>query len=277
MPTHKIIIKKILVKPNLPKELNEGNKKIGSYMTKSGAVGQPPRDLMLQYMPEILNMSADSIDFALACKKYFVDLDIYIDDDGKEMEVGLDSMGFPINIIDYMHFIYLKEHPLVASSKTEAVNSMRHVWYYQDNALIEEQYQQNMTEEREALKLLYTYESDTNTLKYILILLEQPVALAKTSNDYMNIAEKYIRKNKEQRDKFLAIKNKTDIKIRAFAQVLYKQELVQRVGDIFYYRNLKIGNEDAFVLWFKDPENRDQVVELQARVKEQEKLRTLAV
>lgn len=247
---------------------------IGSYLTKTGAVGTGLTfDEIKKFMPGVIAMEPTDPKFRLETDKYFNNMMIPVPYEGRELEIGFDEeTGLPIDIIDYLRYRFIQNHPQVAKDKKEAESSQTKVYYLEDEQADSERQSEGIVFETKAAIEFAKLVDDK--VKFDWVLRELSVRypeigsiskLVSLTPDKKNIALNVAMKKDYKR--FLEIVNDEDIKYKAEIASFVDAKIVSKVGNEYVYGSEPLGELNHFIAYLKNPNNSETYATLLAKLR----------
>lgn len=247
---------------------------IGSYLTKTGAVGTGLTfDEIKKVMPGVIAMEPTDPKFRAEVDKYFNNMMISVPYEGRELEIGIDEeTEQPINIIDWLRYKFIQNHPQVAKNKAEADSSQTKIYYLEDEQADSERQSESIVFETKAAIEFAKLIEDKVKFDWVLreLSFKYPdigsiSKLVSLTSDKKNIALNLAMKKNYKA--FLEIVNDEDIKYKAEIASFVEAKIVDKVGNQFVYGSEPIGELNHFIAYLKNPNNSETYATMLAKLR----------
>lgn len=247
---------------------------VGSYLTKTGAVGTGLSfEEIKRIMPGVIAMEPTDPKFRSEVDKYFNNMMIPIPYEGRQLEIGLDEeTNLPINIVDWLRYKFVQNHPQVSTNKKDADASQTKIYYLEDEEADSERMSENIIYKTKATiefaklvedKVKFDWVLRELSFKYPEIGSISKVISLKP-NDKNIILNKAMEKDYK---KFLEIVNDDDIKYKAEIASFIDAKIVDKVGNQFVYGSEPLGELDHFIAYLKNPNNSETYATMLAKLR----------
>jgi hypothetical protein len=247
---------------------------IGSYLTKTGSVGTGLSfEEVKRIMPGVIATEPNDPKFRSEVDKYFNNMMIPIPYEGRELEIGIDTdTSLPVNIVDWLRYKFVLNHPQVALSKKDADSSQTKVYYLEDDQADSERQSESIIYETKAAIEFAKLVEDKVKFDWVLreLSFRYPEIgsiskLISLTSDKKNIALNLAMKKNYKT--FLDIVNDEDIKYKAEIASLIDAKIVDRVGNQFIYGSEPIGELNHFIAYLKNPNNSETYATMLAKLR----------
>lgn len=258
-------------KPIGPYYLSNTSKIIGSGLSLQ------EQEILLPY---ILNMSKEDRDFKKSVYNFYNSLVTKVPfGNGITLEIGLridnnkpiSEDNLPLNVEQYVRYRHAKDHPWVASNRTEAQTNQLKTFYIYDPEAQEREDNDKMVLQDKADSIWLQIKSQSGKINMLLTL------IGLDERDYVGKNEE-IKKQKAVRDfidnnasKFLDIYEADRFELRYWLKAMTTAGVVQRVGSSFVVAENKklLGNSELEALLFlEDKKNDDTVMFLKSNTQD---------
>lgn len=263
----KINLRRKEILNHLPKEVRaEAVTKLSSvYVNRQPLKGFDRADEK-KYLDGILDVSPDHPDWPKHSKEFWTNLVIPIGFTGIELEIGKDSDGKPLQIMDWIKYNFALKHPQVGINKEEMMGNIQKRFYIHDTSrdvkLRNTQIQKRKDADKEFIKI----SSSASDMKRVLRVLSNQNPDRMSEEQLENAL--YELKNSSP-EKFVKIATDKNLKILAEIQELIAAGVLRKIGNQVIFIDEVIGesNEDA-VIYLKNKKNSGQLTIMRAKLKE---------
>lgn len=251
-------------KTNLPDHLYEDStRSIGATLGSAGNVvsGLSVHETVT-LMPHIIGISSSSPEFYRAVEDYFASLTIKVESGGKRLDITLDADQSPVNVQDYIFYLFAKANPKVAESNDKLGAS--HQFYFYDPFIETQKKFVALQSKKDAEKEFIKITADDKRMKLVLSIVD-PFALSLSKEEKELRLDAFKTANP---DKFLAIATDPELETKAFIESCLTSQVLRRVGTSILNGDQTLGNtlEEA-VLFLKDQKNSEVLATLKARMR----------
>ena len=267
METKKVFLRRKEINNHLPKEVRaEAVTKLSSvYVNRQPLKAFDPEDES-KYLNGILDVTPSHVDWPRHTKTFWSELTIPVGFTGVELEIGTDSNGNPINVMDFIKYRFAVKHPYVALTKDEMDTTTGKRFYIQD--LTREDTKRNneiqvlKDADKEFIKLSGDKAGMTRVLR---ILSDVNPALLSAEQIENNL---YTIKNANPK-KFLKIATDKNLAIKAEIENMVSAGVLRRIGNQVIFIDEVIGETlDDAVVFMKNKKNSGQLTIMRAKLKE---------
>ena len=263
----KVFLRRREVLGHLPKEVRaEAVTKLSSvYVNRQPLKGFDRADEK-KYLDGILDVSPDHPDWPKHSKEFWTNLVIPIGFTGIELEIGKDSNGAPLQIMDYIKYNFALKHPQVGLNKEEMTKDQSKRFYIHDTTrdikLKNSQIQKRKDADKEFIKISSSKEDMIRVLR----------VLSNTNPDRMSSEQLenalYEIKNNNP-EKFVKIATDKNLKILAEIQHFVSAGVLRKIGNQVIFIDEVIGEtEEDAVVYLKNKKNSGQLTIMRAKLKE---------
>lgn len=265
MSSRKIYIKRRVVNSKIDNSVYNGTvTSIGASFDRSGrTLTGLTNEEVKTIMPKVLGVAYTDTQFDKLVEEYFQNLVIrVIWEEPYELEIGLDSDGFPLNPVDYVKYKFaVANKKEVASNKAEATGNKR--FYIEDpNIEIDNKYSL-LKLKKEAFKEFYKLSDNQQKIDMIMSVLGFDTRTLNEKEKDLKI-EDYINKYPE---KFIEVATDKNLEVKAFVEDCISAQVIQKIGNNYIDGDIELGKSmEEVVLFLKDKKNSDVFVKLKARL-----------
>jgi hypothetical protein len=269
------LVRKEAVRYGLPKNLAaERVLNIGSSLDKNG---NPVRGLSHEeedkLLPSVVSLQSSDPGFRVSVTNLYKNIRIPLDSAGKELEIGLDDYGNPLNIEDYIKYKIAIKHPWFAKSEEEAYKNDHLQFWVVDPEIEKNQESDKLQFAKKAYVEFAKVSEDSEKMDWILRNLIAKYPEIGSISDLVKLKPK---------DKELTLSKivKDDpeyfIKVVEDKDMFYKAEIASFVeagvlvleGKKYINGTETLGALDSTIAWMKDPNNAESYEILKARLSE---------
>ena len=267
MSSKKVFIRREDLGGHLPKAVRaEATYKLSSvYVNRQPLKGFDSQDEK-KYLDGILDVNPDHGDWRKHSKTFWADMTIPVGFTGVELEIGKDTDGNPISIMDYIKYNFAMKHPHVALTKEEMVSDVTKKFYIQDLTRQDKVRNNEIQVRKDADKEFIKVTSNSSNMKRILRL------MSNTNPDRMNGDQVenalYEIKNSDPK-KFLRIATDKNLELKAEIAEMISAGVLRKIGNQIIFIDEVLGDttEDT-VIHLKDKKNSGKLTILRAKLKE---------
>lgn len=259
---------------------------IGAYYDKDSL--RPASGLSMSeekiLLPEVIGVSSDDRDWHKQRDKFYHELTTRISKSGKLLEIGKehDNEGgltllingnkvdnFPLNVMDYIIYNHVKNHPFVEEDKLKASENANVKFIIVDDERELKRKEQSMKERRDALKL-YHNEIDPETkegkdkIKMYLVLWGQSI-IGVTPQERSIMLDELV---KDDPMKFMKLAKDKDQEIRYRIRTYITSGVLERIGESILNKESGelLGSTMAeAITWFKNKANETELLKFEQR------------
>ncbi len=250
----------------------ESKKKIGSILDKTGKVLIPitPEE-QDRWMPEIVQMGKDEKGYRQAVTEWWADMTILVpppDEKGNgggiELEIGLRDKKEPIDLLDYLKYRLIKEHPRVAMDGQNHSGDDVYFFIVDPNRVRKEENEQTDWE-LQATEIFLTNLGNREVINAAITLIDDSINQPEKMEliDLKKVIMNEIRKDPKKVHDIFSDKK---IATRAMLKRMVSLSLITKAGNAYYFGEEKMGDSfDAAIKWIENPTNSEQVMILKER------------
>lgn len=266
--------------------LSTTKKSIGSYWENASSrrigsgLSYPEESILL---PPLVDATAEDREFRKKVSSFYLEIDTQIPHQtGKTLEIGLEvsntspisDKNFPINLMDFLRYRHILNHPMVAKTKEEADSNSSKEYYIFDKSDVIKKNTLKTTEKDAAMQIYLEIKNEEKKVDDMLIVLgTDPREF--TGNDASTLKLEELRKKAEEEPgTFVALYQESDLDVRAWIKAMTNTGVFTMIGPKYLDGETKklIGNTTEEVIYFfKDEENSEVVSMLKARLQEASK------
>ena len=264
----KVFLRRKEILNHLPKEV------VAEAVTKLSSVyinRQPLKGFSIEeekkYMVGLLDVSPDHQDWPRHSKIFWSELTIPVGFTGVELEIGTDSKGNPINIMDYLKYQFAVKHPHVALTEEEMMSSGNKRFYLQDTKRDELKRFNEIQVKKDADKLFIKLASDTKNMKRVLRLLSNNLNPDILTQEQVENALYDIKTTAPK--KFLRVAEDKNLETKAEIDEMITAGVLRKIGNQVIFIDEVLGEtmEDT-VIYLKNKKNSGKLTTLRAKLKE---------
>lgn len=247
---------------------------IGSYMTKTGQSGCGlTLEEKKKWMPLILAIDNKDIAFLKEVNKYFDTLSINVPYEGINLEDKLDETGEPINLEEYIKYRFIMGHPYVAKDQHAAESDEKKLFYIEDaEAELQVKSKKIGRSTKAYIELGKLIENEIKTdwilralsVKHTSIGSIDKIASMKKQEKEI-ILDEIIKKDPEF---FIELTLDDTLEYKAEIASMVEAGVLQRVGNDYINGTQNLGNINATIAFFKNPNESEKVIILKAKLKQ---------
>jgi hypothetical protein len=261
----KVFLRRKEINNHLPKEiLADAVSKLSSVYVNR----QPLKGLSLEdekkYLNGILDVSPDHQDWPKHTKRYWAEMSIPVGFTGVELEIGTDSKGEPLRIMDWLKYQFAIKHPYVAMSEKEMIG--RQKFYILDTTKAEKSKFNSIQLRKDADKEFIKLSSDKKGMKRVLRLISDHNPDRLTDEQIETAL--YDIKDKEPK-RFIKIAIDKHLEIKAEIEEMVSAGVLRKIGNQIIFIDEVLGEtmEDT-VVYLKNKKNSGKLTTLRAKLKE---------
>ncbi len=269
------LVRKEAVRYGLPKNLAaERVLNIGSSLDKNG---NPVRGLTHEeedkLLPSVVSLQASDPGFRTAVTTLYKNVRIPVDSAGKELEIGLDDYGNPLNIEDFIRYKIAIKHPWYAKSEQEAYSNEYLQFWVVDPEIEKDQESDKLQYAKKAYVEFAKVSEDPERMDWILRTVIGKYPEIGSIADIVKLKPK-----DKELELSKIVKNDPEYFIRIVEDkdLVYKAEIASFVeagvlileGKKYINGTETLGSLDSTIAWMKDPNNAESYEILKARLSE---------
>lgn len=270
MAEKQVQIRRKVEKTHLPtKIMNNSKKVIGSVYKGRHPLGIQDKEVEKHLLTQLLNIDENDKEYGEKRKNFWIDFRLVVPTKGVLLDISLNNtegdLPNPKEIEDYVTYLWLKGHPLVADSEREMKNSMNKDFFIYDP--VKETQKQNIQvqSKKKAYMELHKAAEDEAKLDMLTRLLVgiSPDSLSK--EDKENRLSEYIEDNAR---KFVDYATDEDLEIRSEIEQMVEQGILRKQGSSYLYMDTTIGDHiGEAISFFKNERNSEVVLDLKSKLK----------
>ena len=216
------------------------------------------------FLPAILGLPYSHPDFPNAEKNYWASLRIKVPFEGKELDVSLDASGMPLNVSDYINYLWAKKHPHVAETKEGMdVQGKRFYIYDPERDLLKRNnvIQTSKDADREFLKASTSKDRMKRLLRVLAGVNPEKLSELQVENQL------YEFKTKNPAKFYKAAVDK-DLDLKDELAELVQMDVLRKIGNQYIHEDETLGEtlQDTLV-YFKNKKNSGAVNAIRAKLK----------
>jgi len=267
MSSKKIFLRRKELNNHLPKEVQaESVMKLSSVFVNRQPLKAFDVEDEEKYLKGILDVNPDHSDWPKHSKKFWAELTVPVGFTGVELEIGTDSKGNPISIIDFIKYRFALKHPHVALTKEEMLSDYGKRFYIQDLSREDTTKNNEIQVLKDADKEFIKLSSDVAGMKRVLRMLStvNPDTLSREQVEN-NL---YALKAAEPK-KFLKIATDKHLETKSEVQAMVTAGVLRRIGNQVIFIDEVIGETlDDAVIYMKNKKNSGSLTIMRAKLKE---------
>lgn len=231
-------------------------------------------------LPNLLDVPAEDREFRKKVTSFYTDMDTQVaHGSGRQLEIGLlDSntkpvglKNMPINLMDYLRYRHVKNHPQVGINKEEADSNSLKEFYIFDKTDVIKKNALKADEKDASITIYLEIKNDETKVDAMLTLLGiDPREFS--GPDQVGLKQEELRKKSETDPAdFTKIYTEADLEIRYWLKTMVNTGVLKMIGArVLDGETQKIvGNTmEEVVYYFKDEENSEQVTLYKAKMQE---------
>ena len=219
-----------------------------------------------KYMQGILDVNPDHVDWPKHSKQFWAELTIPVGFTGVELEIGKDSDGKPLNVMDYIKYSFAIKHPHVALTKEEMDTNFAKRFYIQDLSREDKVKNNTIQLKKDADKVFIKLSTSKEGMKRVLRLMSNSNPNRMTEDQIENSL--YELKNSNPK-KFIRIATDKNLELKAEIEEMVSAGVLRKIGNQVIFIDEVLGDttEDA-VVHLKDNKNSGKLTILRAKLKE---------
>jgi len=219
-----------------------------------------------KYMLGILDVNPDHVDWPKHSKQFWAELTIPVGFTGVELEIGKDTNGNPLSIMDYIKYNFALRHPHVALTKEEMDGDFSKRFYIQDLTREDKVKNNEIQLKKDADKEFIKASSNPKSMKRILRLMSNTNPDRMTSEQIENSL--YEIKNSKPK-KFIKIAKDKNLDLKAEIEEMVSAGVLRKIGNQVIFIDEVLGDTvNDSVVHLKDKKNSGKLTLLRAKLKE---------
>jgi len=262
----KVFLRRKEIMNHLPKEVRaEAVTKLSSvYVNRQPLKGFDRKD-ETKYLDGILDVSPSHPDWPKHTKSFWANLAIPVGFTGVELEIGKDSNGDPLQIMDWIKYNFALKHPQVGLNKEEMTESGKRFYIHdtsRDIKIKNNQIQRRKDADKEFIKV----SSDIEAMKRIMLVLTDSNPERLTRDQLENALYELKNKNPE---KFVKVAKDSNLKVLSEIRKMISAGVLRKIGNQVIFIDEVIGEtEEDAVVYLKNKKNSGQLTIMRAKLKE---------
>jgi hypothetical protein len=252
--THKVYLRRRPILNHLPKEVRaEAVSKLSSvFVNRQPLKGLSGADEK-KYLAGVLDVDPDDRDWSKYVRRFWAELRIAVGFSGKELEIGTDEDGSPLNLLDFIHYSFAKKHSLVADSEAEMLKDPRKRFFIMDPRKEVKTKNNSVQTAKRADREFIKATEDLERMRNLL----QVLGTVKVENFDTESIENMLYDIKQSTPKkFLEAALDENLDIRAEIASFLSSSTIQKMGTTLVHMNDTIANsEEEAIIFFKNPKN----------------------
>jgi len=266
--SHKVIIKPRPLQTNHPIEIKmQALRHISSFFKNGFPFNPLTRAQVEKWMPSLVNMDTNEKGFREAVEKYFIEMSIPVPYAGKELEIGLDSQGEPINKEEYIMYLFALGKRTVAKNKSDFDKDALYDFWIDDPKDFQEAREKAYNATLEASLIMAELDKDPEKAALVLAVLNPGLLVHTMSRKEVNMElADLMRVNPERFTTVSKAKN-----LDAYAQInsLSAAKVISTVGQTYIYQDITLGNNlNEVVAFMNNPTNSAVVRQMKAKLQQ---------
>ena len=263
----KVFIRREDIGGHLPKAVRaEATYKLSSvYVNRQPLKGFDSKDEK-KYLDGILDVNPDHGDWPKHSKTFWADMTIPVGFTGVELEIGKDTDGNPISIMDYIKYSFAMKHPHVALTKEEMDTDITKKFYIQDLTRQDKTRNNEIQVRKDADKEFIKVTSNSSNMKRILRLMSNTNPDRMSGDQVENAL--YEIKNSDPK-KFIKIATDKNLELKSEIAEMISAGVLRNIGNQVIFIDVVSGDTtDDAVIHLKDKKNSGKLTILRAKLKE---------
>lgn len=241
-------------------------KVLGSVFDGGGPLKGVNPEIENPLLSKYLGISQEDKGFHEAVRKFWINMRVKIDSDGKVLNITEDSEGVPHNIEHWLIYKWCLKHPHVAQSYDEMIRDTHKQFYIYDPDLETTKSNKSNKIKAAAFKELLTIEEDYDKMKRIAAIMSNTDVKSFSNEVLYNYIHQLIDENPEQ---FVKLANDKHLETKFFINELISANILRTIGETVYYIEEKLGDTiNDVVLYLNDKKNSDVKMSLKAKLQE---------
>ena len=253
--THKVYLRRRTMGGHLPKEVQaEAVTKLSSiFVNRQPLRGFATTEEEKKYLNGLLDVNPEDRDWSKFSRRFWAELRIPVGFAGKELEIGLDINGEPLNMTDFISYNFAKRHKLVADSEELMKRDPKTRFWIMDPK--KETNRKNTTVQvaKKADREFIKATEDLDRMKNLI----QVLGNVKVENyDKESIENMLYDIKQSSPKKFLEVCLDKNLDIRAEIASFVSSGVIIKIGNVHIHGNDTIANSEAeAIIFFKNPKN----------------------
>lgn len=253
--SHKVYLRRRPIGGHLPKEVRaEAVTKLSSiFVNRQPLRGFASIEDEKKYLNGILDVDPEDRDWSKFSRRFWAELRIPVGFAGKELEIGLDVNGEPLNIMDFISYNFAKRHKLVAETEEQMKRDPKTRFWIMDPKKETNRKNSNVQIAKKADREFIKSTEDLDRMKNLL----QVLGNVKVENYDKESIENMLYDIKQSAPKkFLEVCLDDNLDIRAEIASFVSSGVINKIGNVHTHGNDTIANsEEEAIIFFKNPKN----------------------
>ena len=252
---------------HLPKAVRaEAVMKLSSvYVNRQPLKGFSPAEEK-KHLNGILDVSPEHADWPKHSKVFWADMTIPVGFEGVELEVGVDTEGTPLNVMDYIKYNFAIKHPHVALTKDEMDSDFNKRFYIQDLTREDKVKNNEIKFKKDADKEFIKLSSNVKNMKRVLRLMSNTDP-DRMSDEQIENSLYELKNNKPKQ--FIRIATDKNLELKAEIDEMITAGVLRKIGNQVIFIDEVLGDTmDNAVIHLKDKKNSGKLTILRAKLKE---------
>ena len=274
MTSRKITLKrKEITRYGIPAEMKgETIKNLGSYNDRNGntarALSYAEED---KWMSEIVNLKNTDPGFRAAVTTYYKNLTIKPGFVGKELEIGEDEAGNPLNLEDWIKYKFAKGHPWMAKNLKECEGTEHLQFYFEDPEADKAVKGAKLETTTSAFVAFAQLTEDVEKMDWVLrtVLGKYPELGSLSELITLKDKDKKLKINEvieKDPQYFLDVMSDKDLVYKAEIASMVDAGVITKEGNKYLNSSESLGSIEGTIAWMKDPNNSVEYAILKARL-----------
>jgi len=247
---------------------------IGSYMTQTGQSGCGlSLEEKKKWMPLILAIDSKDIAFLKEVNKYFDTMSINVPYEGVSLDETIGEDGEPNNVEEFIKYRFIMGHPYVAKDPQAAEADEKKLFYIENaEAELQAKSKKIGKSTKAYIELGKLIENEVKidwilralSVKHTSIGSIDKIASMKKAEKEVALEEIV----KKDPDFFITLTSDDTLEYRAEVASMVEAGIFQRVGNDYINGTENLGDINAVIAFFKNPNESEKVVILKAKLKQ---------
>ena len=264
--SHVITINRRPNSTNLPDDIyTESKRRIGSVFTGTGDIIRGITFAQQkQLLPEVLGVSPEDPNFSRAAKEFYLNLTVDVPMGGIDLEIGTDSEGFPLNVMDYVRYKFAMAHPYVVENEESLNASKKHQYYISDVRRELAEAKVGLDQRKNAYKEYIKLTDSTDRMSQVLFVYGFRPDTMKAEEMELQL-EELLEDNPEF---FLDIVKDKNLEFVSLINQCLSKEVLRKLGNTILDGDVSLGESiEEAVIFLKDKKNSNVLTSIKAKLK----------
>ena len=222
-----------------------------------------------EYLPDIIGIQPTSEQWNGAVRDYWLNYVIDVPKEGKELIIGVDEDGKPLNVPDYIAYNFASKHVSVASTKEQLMNKEAFPYYMvnsaDEDAAVQSAYEIGVRADKAFTSLVEKGKEDKARWVYDIVRdRENPI---NPDQQEMMIMLKQIKDKNPQR--FVAAMLDKNLETRYLINQFIRAGVLVKEGNTYFNGDQSLGIESELIAFLEMPTNQDAKLKLMKRLEAQ--------